>query len=150
MPCTHANPPTTNEPSGTMNVMSRNTLDRADLSRAVHMTFCTRHRLPVAPGHLSPIPHAWNLSPRFVSLFGPLSYVHFLLHLCLYVTYLFMIRFPLCPHVSPRLFVSASIPNPFVRPSSFRLAYISLVCHVCLLSSYINFDSSIATSVRAT
>ena len=67
-------------------VMSRNTLDRADLSHAVHMTFCTRHRLPAAPSHLGPVPCEWNLSPRFVSLFGLLPYVHFLSHLCLYVT----------------------------------------------------------------
>ena len=51
------------------------------------MTFRTRHRLPVALGHLSPVPRAWNLSPQFVSLFGPLPYVHSLSHLCLYVTY---------------------------------------------------------------
>ena len=60
----------------------------------------TQHRLPTAPGHLGPIPHAWDLSPGFVSLFGPFSYVYFLSHLCLYVTYLFMIQFPLCPLVS--------------------------------------------------
>ena len=96
------------------NVTSRNTLDCADSSHAVHMTFRTRHHLPVAPGHLGPVPHAWNLSPRFISLFSPLSYVHFLLHLCLYVTYLFMIWFPLCPFVSPYPYVSASIPDLFV------------------------------------
>ena len=67
-------------------VTSCNTLDHADSSHTVHMTFRTWHRLPVAPGHLGPIPHAWNLSLRFVSLFGPLPYVHFLSHLCLYVT----------------------------------------------------------------
>ena len=44
-------------------VTSRNTLDRADSSRAVHMTSRTRHRLPVAPGQLGPVPRAWNLSP---------------------------------------------------------------------------------------
>ena len=71
--------------------MSHNTLDRADSSRAVHVTTRTRHRLYAAPGHLGPVPHAWNLSPRFISLLGPLPYVHFLSHLCLYVTYLFMI-----------------------------------------------------------
>ena len=81
--------------------MSRNTLDHADSSRAVHVTSCTQHHLPVAPSHLSPVPRAWNLSLRFVSLFGLLSYVHFLSHLCLYVTYLFMIRFPLYPFVFP-------------------------------------------------
>ena len=58
-------------------VTSRNTLDCADSSRAVHMTSCTRHCLPVAPSHLSPVPRAWNLSPRFVSLFGLSSYVLF-------------------------------------------------------------------------
>ena len=30
-----------------------------------------------------------------------------------------MIRFPLCPHVSPCPSVSASIPDPFIQPSSF-------------------------------
>ena len=65
---------------------------------------------------------------------------NFLLHLCLYVTYLFMIRFPLYLFVSLCPYVSAQIPDPFVRPSAFQLAYISLICHVCLLSSYINFD----------
>ena len=98
----------------THSVTSRNTLDHADSSCTVHMTFHTRHHLPAAPGHLSPIPRAWNLSPQFVSLFGPLPYVHFLSHLCLYVTYLFMIWFPLYPFVSPCPYVSASIPDPFV------------------------------------
>ena len=77
--------------------MARNILDCVDSSHAVHMTFRTRHHLPVAPGHLGPVPHAWNLSLQFVSLFGPLPYVHFLSHLCLYVTYRFMIQFLLCP-----------------------------------------------------
>ena len=122
--------------------MSRNTLDRADSSRAVHMTFRTQHRLPAAPGHLSPVPRAWNLSLRFVSLFSPLPYVHFLLHLCLYVTYLFMIRFPLCPFVSPYPYVSTSILDLFIRPLSSRPAYISPICHVCFLSLYIDFDST--------
>ena len=54
-------------------VTSRNTLDCADSSRAVHVTFHTRHCLPAAPSHLGPVPRAWNLSPWFVSLFGPLS-----------------------------------------------------------------------------
>ena len=33
----------------------------------------------MAPGArlLGPIPRAWNLSPRFISLFGPYSYVLF-------------------------------------------------------------------------
>ena len=59
-------------------VTSRNTLDRADSSRAVHVTTRARHRLPAAPGHLpaapgllGPVPRAWNLSPRSVALFGP-------------------------------------------------------------------------------
>ena len=129
-------------PCGSWVVTSCNTLDHADSSHAVHMTSHTQHHLPVAPGHLGPIPHAWNLSPRFISLFGPLSYVYFLSHLCLYVTYLFMIRFPLCPLVSPCPYVSAWIPDLFVWPSSFRPPYISPVCHVCLLSSYIDFDST--------
>ena len=123
-------------------VTSRNTLDCADSSCTVHMTSCTRHHLLAAPSHLGPAPCAWNLSPRFVSLFGPLSHVYFLSHLCLYVTYLFMIRFLLCPFVSPCPYVSTSIPDPFVRPSSFQPTYISLVCHVCLLSLYIDFDST--------
>ena len=121
-------------------VTSCNTLDRADSSRAVHVTSHTRHHLPASSGHLGPVPRAWNLSPRFVSLFGLLPCICFLSHLCLYEAYLFMIRFPLCPHVSLCLSVSTSIPDPFVLPSSFRLAYISPVCHVCFLSSYINFD----------
>ena len=95
-------------------VTSHNTLDHADSSRAVHMTSRTRHHLPVAPGHLGPVPCAWNLSLRFISLFGPLSYVHFLSHLCLYVTHLFMIQFLLYPFVSPCPYVSASIPDLFV------------------------------------
>ena len=97
-------------------VMSCNTLDCADSSHAVHVTFCTRHHLPTAPGHLSPIPRAWNLSPRFVSLFGPLPYVHFLSHLCLYVTQPFMIQFLLCPFVSPYPYVSTSIPTHLSDP----------------------------------
>ena len=52
-------------------VTSRNTLDHADSSRAVHVTTRTRHRLPMAPGHLGPAPCAWNLSPRSVALYGP-------------------------------------------------------------------------------
>ena len=60
-----------------LSVMSHNTLDHADSSHTVHMTSHTWHRLPTAPGHPSPVPHAWNLSPRFISLFGPLSYVLF-------------------------------------------------------------------------
>ena len=52
-------------------VTSHNTLDRADSSRAVHVTTRTRHRLPAAPGHLGPAPRAWNLSPRSVALYGP-------------------------------------------------------------------------------
>ena len=130
-------------------VTSRNTLDCADSSRAVHVTSRTRHRLPVSSSHLGPIPRAWNLSPRFVSLFGPLPCICFLSHLCLYEAYLFMIQFLLCPHVSLRLSISASIPDLFVRPSSFCLAYISPVCHVCFLSSYINFDSTIVVSLPA-
>ena len=58
-------------------VTSHNTLDCADSSRAVHVTSRTRHHLPAAPSHLGPIPHAWNLSPLFVSFFGLLSYVLF-------------------------------------------------------------------------
>ena len=122
--------------------MSCNTLDHADSSHTVHVTSHTRHCLPMAPSHLGPIPRAWNLSPRFISLFGPFSYVYFLSHLCLYVTYLFMIWFLLCLFVSLCPYVSALIPDPFVLPSSSRPAYISLICHVCLLSSYINFDST--------
>ena len=129
--------------------MSHNTLDCADSSCAVHVTSRTRHRLPASSSHLGPVPCAWNLSPRFVSLFGPLPCICFLLHLCLYEAYLFMIRFLLCPHVSPRPSVSASIPEPFVQPSSFHLAYISPVCHVCFLSLYINFDSTIVVSGSA-
>ena len=49
----------------------------------------------------------------------------------------------ICPHISPCPYVSASIPDPFVQPSSFRLAYISPICHVCLLSSYIDFNSTL-------
>ena len=71
---------------GWVGVTSRNTLDRADSSCTVHMTFRTRHCLPAAPGHLGPVPHAWNLSLQFISLFGLLPYVHFLSHLCLNVT----------------------------------------------------------------
>ena len=123
--------------------MSRNTLDCADSSHTVHMTSCTWHCLPTAPGHLGPVPCAWNLSLRFVSLFGLFSCVYFLSHLCLYVTYLFMIQFPLCPLVSPHPYVSASIPDPFVLPSSSRPAYISLISHVCLLSSYISLISHV-------
>ena len=44
-------------------VMSRNTLDHVDSCHAVHLTSHTRYHLPVAPGHLGPIPRAWNLSP---------------------------------------------------------------------------------------
>ena len=127
--------------------MSHNTLDCADSSRTVHGTSRTQHRLPTAPGHLSPVPRAWNLSPRFISLFGPFSYVYFLLHLCLYVTYLFMSWFPLCPFVSLCPYVSASIPDPFVLPSSSRPTYISLICHVCLLSSYLDFDLTITITL---
>ena len=130
-------------------VTSHNTLDRADSSRTVHVTSHTWHRLPASSGHLGPIPRAWNLSLRFISLFGPLPCICFLSHLCLYEAYLFMIRFPLCPHVSPHPSISASIPDPFVLPSSFHLAYISPVCHVCFLSSYINFDSTIVVSLSA-
>ena len=116
--------------------------DHADSSHTVPVASCTQHCLPVAPSHLGPIPHAWNLSPRFVSLSGPFSCICFLSHLCLYVTYLFMIWFPLCPlipcvHMFPPQYLSL-----FVLPLSFRPAYISLICHVCLLSSYINFDST--------
>ena len=53
-----------------------------------------------------------------------------------------MIQFLLCPFVSPCPYISASIPDLFVRPSSFQLTYISLVCHVCLLSLYIDFNST--------
>ena len=96
-------------PIGQMySAMSRNTLDCADSSHAVHVTSRTRHRLPMSSGHLGPVPRAWNLSPQFVSLFGPLPCICFLSHLCLYEAYLFMIRFLLCPHVSPRPSVSAS------------------------------------------
>ena len=125
-----------------------NTLDHADSSHAVHMTSCTRHCLPTAPSHLGPIPCAWNLSLQFISLFGPFSYVYFLSHLCLYVTYLFMFQFPLCPFVSPCPYVSASIPDLFALPSSSRPAYISLVCHVCLLSSYTQLLLSISVCAR--
>ena len=99
-----------------LTVTSRNTLDHADSSRAVHVTSHTRHRLPASSGHLGPVPHAWNLSLQFVSLFGPLPCICFLSHLCLYEAYLFMIRFPLCPHVSPRPSVSTSIPVEFSSP----------------------------------
>ena len=95
-------------------VMSRNTLDCADSSHTVHVTPRTWHRLPASSSHLGPIPRAWNLSPRFVSLFGLLPCICFLLHLCLYEAYLFMIQFLLCPHVFPRPSVSTSIPDPFV------------------------------------
>ena len=95
-------------------VTSRNTLDHADSSRTVHMTSRTRHHLPTAPSHLGPVPRALNLSPRFISLFSLLSYVHFLSHLCLYVTYLFMIQFPLYPFVSLCPYISTLIPDPFV------------------------------------
>ena len=64
--------PTSHSLSHDSHVMSCNTLDRADSSCAVHVTFHTWHCLPVAPSHLGPVPRAWNLSPRFVSLFGPL------------------------------------------------------------------------------
>ena len=64
----------------TYDVTSRNTLDRADSSRAVHVTSRTRHRLPTAPSHLGPVPCAWNLSLRFVSLFGPFTCICFLSH----------------------------------------------------------------------
>ena len=47
---------------------------------------------------------------------------------CLYMTYLFLTRSPLCSFVSPHPYVSASIPDPYVQPSSSRLAYISPVC----------------------
>ena len=123
--------------------MSHNTLDHADSSCTVHMTSHTWYRLPAPPGHLGPVPHAWNLFPQFVSLFSLFSRVYFLSHLCLYVTYLFMIQFPLCPLVSPYPYVSTSIPDLFVLPPSSRPAYISLICHVCLLSSYINFNLTI-------
>ena len=132
--------------------MSCNTLDCADSSCAVHVTSCTQHCLPMAPGHLGPISRVWNLSPQFVSLFGPFPYVYFLSHLILYVTYLFIIRFPLCAFVSLCPYVSTSIPDPLVLPSSSRPTYISLVCHVCLLSLYINFNSTITVylCLRAT
>ena len=129
--------------------MSHNTLDCADSSYTVHMTFHTRHHLPTAPGHLGPVPCAWNLSPRFISLFGLFSCIWSLSHSCLYVTYLFMTHFPLCPliphaHMFPPRYLSL-----FLLPSSSRPAYISLVCHVCLLSSYSNFDSTIVVSLSA-
>ena len=111
------------------------------------MTSRTQHRLSMAPGHRGPVPCAWNLSPRFVSLFGPFSYVYFLLHLCLYVTYLFMIWFPLCLFVSLCPYIPALIPDWFVLPLSSWPAYISLVCHVCLLSSYIDFNLTITVNL---
>ena len=49
----------------------------------------------MAPSHLGPVLHAWNLAPRFISLFGPFTCICFLSYSCLYVTYLFMIHFPL-------------------------------------------------------
>ena len=54
-----------------------------------------------------------------------------------------MIHFPLCPliphaHTFPPWYLS-----PFVLPSSSQPTYISLVCHVCLFSSYINFYSTL-------
>ena len=63
-----------------------------------------------------------------------------------------MIWFPLCLFVSPYPYVSASIPDPFVWPLPFWLTYISLVCHVCFLSSYINFDltSTVTLCLHAT
>ena len=76
------------------------------------MTWSAQHCLPTAPSHLSPIPHAWNLSPQFISLFSPLSCTCFFSYSCLYVTYLFMIHFPLCPLVPHACtsYVSALIP----------------------------------------
>ena len=47
---------------------------------------------------------------------------------------------PLVPHAHMFLPQYLSL---FVLPSSSWPTYISLVCHVCLLSSYINFDSTI-------
>ena len=128
--------------------MSRNTLRLCWLFCTVHMTSCTWHHLPAAPGHLSPVPHAWNLSPQFISLFGPFSCICFFLHLCLYVTYLFMIRFPLCPLIPHACTFPPQYLSPFVLPSSSWPAYISLVCPVCLFSSYINFDSTIIVILR--
>ena len=63
-----------------LGVTSRNTLDRADSSHAVHVTSRTRHHLPASSGHLGPIPRAWNLSPRSVALFGPYTCICFLSH----------------------------------------------------------------------
>ena len=123
--------------------MSCNTLDHADSSHTVHVTSCTWHHLPTAPSHLGPTPCAWNLSPQFISLFGPFTCICFLLHSCLYVTYLFMICFLLCPLVPRANMFPPWYLSPFVLPSSSWPAYISLICHVCLLSSYINFDSTI-------
>ena len=63
-----------------------------------------------------------------------------------------MIQFPLCLLVSPRPYVSTLIPDPFVLPLSSWPAYISLICHVCLLSSYINFNltSTVILHLRMT
>ena len=99
-------------------VTSRNTLDCADSSHAVHMTSRTGIVSLRFPAILAPFPvHGIYLrDPLPISVHIPVSVSFRILSLYDLSVY---DSVSVCPHVSPHPSVSASIPDPFIQPLSF-------------------------------
>ena len=99
---------------------------------------------PQLPAISAPTPsnvHGYDISIsaiHFLSWFISLCLFPFVL--CLYVTCLFLLQFPMCLHVS-----NACMFPPHLDPICATLDFLtciyrSLVCHVCFLSLYIKFE----------